>query len=178
MTRAPIAAVPTRPPLLPVLAFAAILVVGLYVVKWHPSLDRALGAAAHHGIGSSILGRQAGVGLGRQAGVGWQAGLAYAGAYLGAVWKALVLGLAVAAGVQMKCRETLGEVGGGEVELRRDDVLAHRAQAGDVGVERERAAVVGGAELVAPVLAVRMVEGRQDDRRAELPLVDQVLGLL
>ena len=79
--------------LLPTVGFGLMSIVGLYYVKWHPYFDRAYVAAVHHDIGRSILGEQVAD--------GWRAGLAYSITYFKAVWKALVLGLAVAAGVQV-----------------------------------------------------------------------------
>ncbi len=93
MTQARAIAAVRHPRVLPVLGFGLILIGGLYDVKWQPYLDRAYLAAAHHGIGRSILGAGAGP--------GWRAGFAYSATYMKAVWKALVLGLAVAAGVQV-----------------------------------------------------------------------------
>jgi len=76
-----------------VLGFAFILIGGLFVVKWHPYADRAMVAAATHNIGPSILGHEVAA--------GWQAGAAYSAAYVKAIWKALVLAIAVGAGVQV-----------------------------------------------------------------------------
>lgn len=76
----------------PLICFVAILVGGLFYVKWHPYFDRAFVAAARHDIGASILGHEAKA--------SWNAGIAYSIVYLKSIWEALVLGLAIAAGVQ------------------------------------------------------------------------------
>ncbi len=84
---------PGHPPVAPILVFAALFVGGLFIVKWHPYYDRSVVAAAQHRIGTSILGHAASVGL--------RAGVAYAAVYLEAIWKALVLALALGAAVQV-----------------------------------------------------------------------------
>ena len=93
MTHLQTGVAPTRPlSVMPLIGFVAILVGGLFYVKWHPYFDRAFVAAARHDIGNSILGREAEA--------SWHAGIAYSIVYLKAIWKALVLALAIAAGVQ------------------------------------------------------------------------------
>ncbi|MDE2228594.1 MAG: permease [Alphaproteobacteria bacterium] len=76
--------------------FFAFAVGGLFYVKWSPYYAKAFFAAQHHTLGASIL-------SGTKAApptVGWQAGLAYSIAYLKAIWQALLLGLALGAGVE------------------------------------------------------------------------------
>ena len=67
---------------MPLIGFVAILVGGLFYVKWHPYFDRAFVAAARHDIGKSILGHEAEA--------SWHAGIAYSIVYLKSIWKALV----------------------------------------------------------------------------------------
>ncbi len=89
---------PARAPaLVPLLAFAAIAIGGLFYVKWHPYFDRAFVAAAHHSIGASIVSGTAAA----PPAAGWHAGVAFSIAYVRAIWQALVLGLALAAGIQV-----------------------------------------------------------------------------
>jgi uncharacterized protein len=82
---------------LPVLFFVAVAIGGLFQVKWAPYYQKSFSAAAHHTLGASIL---SGMAAGPHP-VGWQAGLAYSLAYLKAIWQALVLGLALGAGVEV-----------------------------------------------------------------------------
>lgn len=98
MTRTDTAPPPVRAlAWLPMLAFAVIAIGGLYYVKWHPYYGRAFVAAANHSIGGSIVsGTEA-----APPAAGWQAGIAYSIAYIKAIWQALVLGLALGAGVQV-----------------------------------------------------------------------------
>ncbi len=98
MTRSDTAPAPARAlAMLPVLAFAAIAIGGLYYVKWHPYYGRAFVAAAHHSLGGSIVSGTAAA----PPAAGWQAGITYSIAYIRAIWQALVLGLALGAGVQV-----------------------------------------------------------------------------
>ena len=98
MTRSATAPAPARAlAMLPVLAFAAIAIGGLYYVKWHPYYGRAFVAAAHHSLGGSIVSGTAAA----PPAAGWQAGITYSIAYLRAIWQALLLGLALGAGVQV-----------------------------------------------------------------------------
>jgi uncharacterized membrane protein YraQ (UPF0718 family) len=89
---------PLRSPAwLPMLAFTALAVGGLYYVKWHPYYGRAFLAAAHHSLGASIVsGSEA-----APPAAGWQAGITYAVAYIKAIWQALVLALVLGAGVEV-----------------------------------------------------------------------------
>jgi uncharacterized membrane protein YraQ (UPF0718 family) len=81
---------------IPLLLFLGMSVGGLYYVKWAPYYAKAFHAAAQHSIGASILsGTEAAASP-----LGLRAGLTYSLAYLKAVWQALLLGLALAAGVE------------------------------------------------------------------------------
>ena len=71
-------------------------VIGLAIVKWIPSYQKALLAAANHSIGASILMGQAD----RPPAPSIQAALDYARAYGKAIWKAMVLGLLLGSAVQ------------------------------------------------------------------------------
>jgi uncharacterized protein len=76
--------------------FFAILVAGLYLVKWHPYYLRSFVAASQHSIGSSII-------TGGASAVpppSWDAAWGYAVAYGKAIWQAMVLGLLIGSGVQ------------------------------------------------------------------------------
>ena len=75
-------------------------------------------------------------------------------------------------------RGDIGEVCGIELELARFDVLAERLLEGEVGIGGKAAMAVIGGELDAVLLALGVVERRQDDRRAELAFVDQMAGEL
>src|SRR5205814_7703628 len=69
-----------------------------------------------------------------------------------------------------------GKFGGGEVELRRIDGGALGFRPGEVAVDRPWPLIVARRQLDAFDLGVGVVERGQDDRRAELALIDQVLG--
>jgi len=77
-------------------AFVAVLVVGLYYVKWHPYYLRSFVAASRHSIGSSLVAD----GAGAIPGPSWDAARGYAIAYSKAIWQALVLGLLLGSGLQ------------------------------------------------------------------------------
>ena len=66
----------------------------------------------------------------------------------------------------------------GEVELRRLDVLAVGGLNRQIPIDREILDGVVGGKFHAADEAVAVVERREDDRRAELSFVDQVLRLL
>ena len=68
-------------------------IVGLYMVKWNPYFHKAIEAASSRSLGEPITGEAA-----PRPFLG--AALGYAAAYFLAVWKAMVLGLLVGAGVQ------------------------------------------------------------------------------
>src|SRR5690348_4621260 len=72
----------------------------------------------------------------------------------------------------------VGEIVGAEVELRRFDLLAARSLGGEVEVSREMSARVAFREFGAVLLAMTVIERRQDDRRAELAFIDEVHRLL
>src|ERR1700721_3516739 len=65
-----------------------------------------------------------------------------------------------------------------EVELRRLHALAVSGLPGAVEVGGENVGGVGGGEPPPADKTGAVVEGREDDRCAELPLIDQVLRLL
>jgi uncharacterized membrane protein YraQ (UPF0718 family) len=77
--------------------FFAFAIAGLLYVKWSPYYAKAFIAAQDHTLGQSIVSGS----LAAPPGVGWQAGLAYSIAYLKAIWQALLLGLAIGAGVEV-----------------------------------------------------------------------------
>ncbi len=68
----------------------------------------------------------------------------------------------------------IGQVVGREVELRRHQVHALGLGDGQVGIGGQRTVGIVERELGAAVAAIVIIERRQDDRRAELALVDQV----
>ena len=76
--------------------FFAVAIGGLFYVTWSPYYAKAFIAAQDHTLGASILSGNAAA----PPGVSWQAGLAYSFAYLKSIWQALLLGLAVAAGIK------------------------------------------------------------------------------
>jgi uncharacterized membrane protein YraQ (UPF0718 family) len=77
--------------------FFALAIVGLFYVKWSPYYAKALVAAQAHTLGASIVSGN----LPASPGVGLQAGFAYSVAYLKAIWQALLLGLALGAGIEV-----------------------------------------------------------------------------
>ena len=76
--------------------FFAILVAGLYYVKWHPYYLRSFVAASGHSIGPSILTG----GVSAAAEPSWTTAWHYAIAYGKAIWQAMVLGLLIGSGIQ------------------------------------------------------------------------------
>ena len=68
----------------------------------------------------------------------------------------------------------VGELVRREEILARDDVLALLLAARDVGIKVDRPVRVVAAELDAPGIALGIVERREDERGAELALVEQV----
>jgi uncharacterized membrane protein YraQ (UPF0718 family) len=76
--------------------FLALAVVGLYLVKWDPYFHKAFAAAAHHSIGSSIVSGSSAT----APALGWKAAWDYMIQYGKAIWKALIVGLLLGAGVQ------------------------------------------------------------------------------
>lgn len=79
------------------LAFIALAVVGLFIVKWFPYWHKAHVAAATHAIGASIL---SGKGVTPPA-VGLDAAWRYTVAYFNAVWMAVVLALLLGSSIQV-----------------------------------------------------------------------------
>src|SRR5262249_53388512 len=78
-----------------IVLFFALAFVGLFYVKWSPSYAAALVAAEDHTLGASIVSGN----LPASPEVSLQAGFAYSIAYLKAIWQALLLGLALGAGI-------------------------------------------------------------------------------
>ena len=72
----------------------------------------------------------------------------------------------------------VGELVGAEQILVRHDGLGDLASHGDVAVGVEVAVLVGRAHFDALVLGLVVVEAAEDQRRAELPVVEQILGAL
>lgn len=79
------------------LAFVALAVAGLFVVKWFPYWHKAHVAAATHAIGSSIV---SGKGIAPPA-AGLAAAWQYAVTYFNGVWMAVVLALLLGSSVQV-----------------------------------------------------------------------------
>ena len=77
--------------------FFALAIVGLFYVKWSPNYATALVAAQDHTLGTSIVSGN----LPASPGVSLQAGFAYSVAYFYAIWQALLLGLALGAGIEV-----------------------------------------------------------------------------
>lgn len=78
------------------MVFLALLIIGLFYVKWFPYYNKAFLAAEHHSIGNSIL-------MGTAASppaFSWEAALNYAVAYGKAIWQAMVLGLLLGSAIQ------------------------------------------------------------------------------
>lgn len=101
--------------------FFAVAIVGLFYVKWSPYFAKAFVAAQSHTLGGSIVsGRQA-----APPGIGLAAGLDYSLAYLKAIWQALLLGLALGAGVKaLLPRVALGRLFAGSPGKLRAGALA------------------------------------------------------
>ena len=76
--------------------FILIAVAGLYYVKWSPYYSRAFVAASKHSIGDSIVSGKAST----PPPPSLQAAWGYTVAYTLAVWKAMILGMLLGAGVQ------------------------------------------------------------------------------
>ncbi|MDI9220595.1 permease [Pantoea sp. EA-12] len=75
------------------LLFLAVVVIGLWYVKWQPYYGKAFTAVETHSIGKSILANAADS--------PWRAALDYAMVYFLAVWKAAVLGVVLGSLVQV-----------------------------------------------------------------------------
>jgi uncharacterized protein len=76
--------------------FFAVAIAGLFYVKWSPYYAKGFLAAQNHSIGASIVSGN----LANSPEVGFQAGINYSIAYIKAIWQALLLGLALGAGVE------------------------------------------------------------------------------
>ena len=79
------------------LAFLALAVAGLFIVKWYPYWNKAHVAAATHAIGTSIV---SGKGIAPPA-VGLEAAWRYSVTYFNSVWMAVVLALLLGSSVQV-----------------------------------------------------------------------------
>jgi uncharacterized membrane protein YraQ (UPF0718 family) len=73
----------------------ALAIIGLFYVKWSPYYAKAFVAAQDHTLGASIVSGK----LSAAPEVSLQAGFAYSIAYFKEIWQALLLGLAVGAGI-------------------------------------------------------------------------------
>lgn len=80
-----------------IVSFIALAIVGLFYVKWSPYYATALVAAQDHTLGASIVSGN----LPASPEVSLQAGFAYSIAYLKAIWPALLLALALGAGIEL-----------------------------------------------------------------------------
>src|SRR5262249_27215138 len=80
-----------------IVSFIALAIVGLFYVKWSPYYATALLAAQDHTLGASIVSGD----LPASPEVSLQAGFAYSIAYFKDIWKALLLGLALGAGIKV-----------------------------------------------------------------------------
>ena len=80
-----------------IVSFFALAIVGLFYVKWSPYYATALVAAQDRTLGASIVSGD----LPAAPGVSWQAGFAYSIAYLKETWQALLLALALGAGIEV-----------------------------------------------------------------------------
>lgn len=76
--------------------FLALMVGGLYYVKWDPYFHKALAAAISHTIGASILTGQAKA----PPQASWAAAWQYAVTYFNDIWEAGLLGILAGAAVQ------------------------------------------------------------------------------
>lgn len=75
--------------------FLVIAVGGIYLVKWQPYYLKGQSVAVHHDLGSSILS-----GSSAASPRGWHAAIDYATSYGLSIWKAFVVGMLLAAGIQ------------------------------------------------------------------------------
>ncbi|WP_166660184.1 permease [Actinomycetospora succinea] len=82
------------PPWAVALGFAVLVLGGLVWAKWAPYWVKVPSVAGSHSLGPSIL-------AGGEPGVSLTAGLRFAGTYFLAIWPALVVGLVLAAAVQV-----------------------------------------------------------------------------
>src|SRR5258708_31043684 len=72
----------------------------------------------------------------------------------------------------------IGQLFGPEIELAGGDVPALGPGVSEVGIDGPWPAVEGPFEFHPVLTTDRVVEWRQDDRRAELALIDQILRRL
>ncbi len=79
------------------LAFLALAVIGLFVVKWFPYWNKAHVAAATHAIGSSIVSGKSIAPPAAGLAAAWQ----YTVAYFNSVWMAVVLALLLGTSIQV-----------------------------------------------------------------------------
>lgn len=89
-------AAPNRGAAWKMVIFLAILVLGIFYVKWDPYSHKAFIAASTHSLGASIV---SGTSAAPPA-VGWHAAIRYALLYGKEIWEAFLVGLLVGAGVQ------------------------------------------------------------------------------
>src|SRR5690348_1476433 len=68
----------------------------------------------------------------------------------------------------------VGEVAGIEIELAGDDVFPDRMKDRKIAIGRERTIGVVARKLRAILLSVLVVEGRKNDGRAELALINEI----
>jgi uncharacterized membrane protein YraQ (UPF0718 family) len=79
-------------------AFLLIALVGLYIVKWSPYVNRAVAVAVSHSMGASIISGSRDVATAPEPSV--EAALGYAASYFAAVWQAMLLGMLMAATIE------------------------------------------------------------------------------
>jgi uncharacterized protein len=80
-----------------IIIFALVIVIGLFYVKWNPYYAKAFLAASKHSIGASIVSGKTNAAPAPSL----AAAMGYMTAYFKAVWKAVVLGLAIGSLVQV-----------------------------------------------------------------------------
>jgi uncharacterized protein len=80
-----------------VILFIIIAAAGLMYVKWLPYYHKAISAADHHSIGSSILGNS----TSNTSSPSWSDAVDYAIKYFNSVWKAAILGILLGSLVQV-----------------------------------------------------------------------------
>jgi uncharacterized membrane protein YraQ (UPF0718 family) len=85
----------SRKEVIAIIAFILIAAIGLFVAKWYPYYFKGFHIAATHNAGTSIVSKHA------AAPKGWQAAIDYSYQYLLKIWQALVVGMLLAAGVQV-----------------------------------------------------------------------------
>jgi uncharacterized protein len=85
----------SRKEVIAIIAFILIAAAGLFVAKWYPYYFKGFHIAATHNAGTSIVSKHA------ASPKGWQAAIDYSYQYLLKIWQALIVGLLMAAGVQV-----------------------------------------------------------------------------